>query len=586
MSPAGTSGRRAAVPGGGYARPSRRADHGLSVRCSTEDGARSRTFSFATVTGPESLTRELVDAFEVMTGPAGTWRRPSTWTEGAQAIRYLLRHLATRRPQPKSIADLTPARWATLVLSGPAGRCYADALRPLLLTCQTLPPQTRAVLTRRQNRRRAAPPQSSYSAAELRRIRVAATHTVQNAARRLAHAERLIADTRNPAADNPGLAECLTHLARTGALPRTASGAYLHPRALRAAGGPIPTIGMVFPTVAEMGALAVLLAATLGWNAGVIFEMRVPTERPDDHDQDLPTLTAALDKPRRPIVARHTTNTLVDAGPGSSGRVMNLAIEMTHTARTVLAAQVSPTDRLLVTRRDKTGRDGRLFTLGVPQAAVGYWSASAGLLDDHGAPLAITLQTLRRTVIVLRGARQHSDTTHERTYLSRDRRVREESRDVVEEGTGNAVAHAHATMRLLTDTDDGPDGRIAGGRTALTSGRRDTALGSCTDYEHSPFTPAGPCAVSFLLCLACPNAVATARHLPRLVHLHDALEQLRGSVPGSVWEADWAAHWSRLTDLLDRHATIDERSNARRQLTDTDRAIIDAVLSRRLQALR
>ena len=118
------------------------------------------------------------------------------------------------------------------------------------------------------------------------------------------------------------------------------------------------------------------------------------------------------------------------------------------------------------------------------------------------------------------------------------------------------------------------------------SGQWDTALASCTDYEHSPFTPAGPCAVSFLLCLACPNAVATARHLPRLVHLHDALEQLRGSVPGSVWDLDWAPHWSRLTDLLDRHTTIDERSNARRQLTDTDRAIIDAVLTRRLQALR
>jgi len=145
VSPAGTSGRRAALPGGGYTRPSRRADDDLAVRCSTEDGGRSRTFSFAMVVGPESLTRELVDAFEVMTGPGGTWRRPSTWTDGAQAIRYLLPHLATRRPQPTSTADLTPARWATLLLSGPAGRCYADTLRPLLLACQTLPPQTRAV---------------------------------------------------------------------------------------------------------------------------------------------------------------------------------------------------------------------------------------------------------------------------------------------------------------------------------------------------------------------------------------------------------------------------------------------------------
>ena len=101
---------------------------------------------------------------------------------------------------------------------------------------------------------------------------------MQNAARRLADAERLIADSRKPAndTDNPELAECLAHLVRTGVLPRTASGAYLHPRALRDAVGPIPTIGMVFPTVDEMGALAVLLAATQGWNAGVIVEMQVP----------------------------------------------------------------------------------------------------------------------------------------------------------------------------------------------------------------------------------------------------------------------------------------------------------------------
>ena len=69
------------------------------------------------------------------------------------------------------------------------------------------------------------------------------------------------------------------------------AGAHPHARAVREADDPIPTIGMVVPTVAEMGALAVLPAATQGWTASVIFEMQVPTERPDDHHQDIPTPT-------------------------------------------------------------------------------------------------------------------------------------------------------------------------------------------------------------------------------------------------------------------------------------------------------
>ena len=65
---------------------------------------------------------------------------------------------------------------------------------------------------------------------------------------------------------------------------------------------------------------------------------------------------------------------------------------------------------------------------------------------------------------------------------------------------------------------------------ALADGTLDTATGACLDFTHSPFSPPGqPCTASFLDCLACRNAVATRRHLPRLAWLHRALDELRGN---------------------------------------------------------
>ena len=119
---------------------------------------------------------------------------------------------------------------------------------------------------------------------------------------------------------------------------------------------------------------------------------------------------------------------------------------------------------------------------------------------------------------------------------------------------------------------------------ALVRGDLDTATGACRDFQHSPFTPAGPCSVSFLLCFACDNAVATSRHLPRMIYLHDCLSALRSAVGSAAWAADWAAHYARISDLLSTHTTDAERTALRERLTDRDRELIDQLLARRLDA--
>jgi hypothetical protein len=77
--------------------------------------------------------------------------------------------------------------------------------------------------------------------------------------------------------------------------------------------------------------------------------------------------------------------------------------------------------------------------------------------------------------------------------------------------------------------------------------------------------------VSFLLCFACRNALATARHLPRIVYLFQALESLRSVVPAAVWKADWEAHHRRVSDLLDQHTDPRQHSALLARLTGTER---------------
>jgi hypothetical protein len=59
--------------------------------------------------------------------------------------------------------------------------------------------------------------------------------------------------------------------------------------------------------------------------------------------------------------------------------------------------------------------------------------------------------------------------------------------------------------------------------------------------------------VSFLLCFACPNALATDRHLPRIVYLHEAMTGLRSALDPAAWRIDWAGHHARVTDLRHPH---------------------------------
>lgn len=208
------------------------------------------------------------------------------------------------------------------------------------------------------------------------------------------------------------------------------------------------------------------------------------------------------------------------------------------------------------------GSPAGLFRFGFSGSEVRTWKARAG-------SAGLNLRRLRRTVNVLhrRTATQNSQDVHDSIYVLRDTRAREQANPVITSGIEAAIAHAETTVRARLSRDD-------------TAGRgTDTATASCGDYRHSPFSPHGlPCRASFLLCLACPNAVVTPRHLARLAYLARVLEELRSVLPEAIWDHGWRERHERLAQLRRDCFTPAEWADALAAAGPQDRALIDQLL--------
>jgi hypothetical protein len=341
----------------------------------------------------------------------------------------------------------------------------------------------------------------------------------------------------------------------------------------------------------ELFALHVLLVASEAWNRSTLAKMTVPDHNPAAAD-DFDIHMVEIDKRRRPIRLRHTSNNLVDNGPDSPGRLMAQAIEATELARQTMALLGKPTSLLLVARAGVgQGRAGRAgFVFGVTRHGTKVFADRVGLADGDGGRRNVTLQPLRRTVQVriLKEPAHNSQEVHDDVYVLRDPSTPQAAADTIAQGLSDAVQHARTVtaMRMVLGDDadlllelaDHPE--LA---QAVIAGAADTATAACTGFTDSPHAePGQPCPASFLLCLGCRNAIGTPRHLPRLVYLRSCLDSLRGTVGEAVWDLDWREHWLRLESLLKGHTTAAQQEDALVRLTDRDRALIDDLLRRRL----
>ena len=595
----GRNRRKAALPANGYTRPASLDASSLVVTVFAENGESDGVFDFARLPGALPLRTALARALDTRSGPGGTWRSGRTAHSGYYAARDFLTHIEGLSELPESIQDITPGVWASWRMSLPATNYGAEQqgrMRQLLLTVPELPAATAKALGRRIGSR-TAPTPVSYSIEEFDVIRRAAARTFTAALHRIRrnrdHLRHWYAGDFPTGSPDYLIGEALDCVLRTGNVPVVGSRPgkrVVRQPYRRLLGGAVAekTWARLFLTPEEGFALAVLLVASEGWNRSVLHQMAVPEHDPavgEEFDIHL----VEVHKARRPVRLRYTTNNLVDTGVDSPGRLMSRAIEATELARQTLDLLGAPTDRLLVSRYRSPTKS--LFHLGVPELEVGKRCGHRGALlhTTDSRPVDVSLQRLRRTVQVRirKQPGQNSTRTHESTYILADPATREDATGVVAQGLTDAVEHARAitTIKMvlgddaevLTELADHPE--LA---RAVLSGQLDTATAACTDFHHGPSDePGQPCTASFLLCLACPNAVATRRHLPRLVYLHRALRQLRATLDATIWELDWREHHDRLDSLLTSHTTPAEQDVAVRGISDHDRALIDDFLRRR-----
>lgn len=579
----------AALPGSDWSRPASMDETGLQVTLYSETGSVEAQFDFSTLAGGIELRRAFAAAFDKQSGPNGPWRAKSTCVQGLSTVRSFLCHLSSLSDPPLTAEQISAAmvqRWQLSLPAGNPGRCKLLALRTLLPLVDGIPAETVAAVQRRIPHVQHSK-QIAYSYEEFHGIRSRATKIFNTALTRLRsnreHLQRWQSNTFAPGSADWLIGEALDHVSRTGYLPRTRvpDGVYFTPRRYyNALGGKAPeqTWGRLFLTYTEINAAITLLVASEGWNRSVIDRMPIPGYDPSAGDT-IDIYRVEINKPRRPMPSRYTTNNLLDSGADTPGRLIHHIIEATGTGRDTLRRLGTPTDRLLVWHC-AGGRSP--IRIGAPSICK--------IPNADGAPITVDLRRMRRTVqaLIRKEPAQNSRHTHDTVYRLGDPATVADAKSTVAQGLNDAVEHAQIITRMRTLLDEDAQGLVELSdhpelASALARGDLDTATGACLDFTHSPFTTASQeCTASFLLCLACPNAVATRRHLPRLIYLHKCLYDLRLIVSADVWEQDWHTHFQRLTALLMTNTTSAEQTAALAALSARDRDLIDRLLKRKL----
>jgi hypothetical protein len=409
--------------------------------------------------------------------------------------------------------------------------------------------------------------EASYSEDELRRITKHAAAVFGQAERRIAsnvaHLEQFLQGRFVEGSHEHQLGEVLRVVAETGDVPfRRWTARQLRHVPLEVSsvlGGSTSeyTWRRLYPNHVEIYAAAVLLIAQFGWNYTTTCELRVPTNL---GDPSAPIYSVQLEKRRRGAAQRYETTSLVDDGPRSAGRLISRVIAFTGPARRLRALLGNPTDRLLLHRNHQA-------RAGDPQGVVLERSAES-VPDAWVKALGgqVNFRRLRRTVVVnQRQPNQHGRDLHDSVYVLRDPATPPQVEHIVAEGVERVRRQAEAVRAAISSADEQMP---------------DTATVGCRDGLASPFTPHGvPCRASFLLCLACTNAVVMPRHLGRLGLLHEILTELRGTLPPQEWSSEWAEHYHRLRDLRQNHYTEGQWQTALADLSGSDRQLVEALMS-------
>lgn len=598
----------ATLPTANYSRPRRTDDTARIVSFTDEDG-RSWTFDFSDLTAPAGLVEDLVAAVVAGSSPGGRWRTRMTVEAAVGAARHLAGYLNTNFPGVASVADISPeVWWAWRSAREEKGRWPGgiNLARSLLSESEKLPASTRRAMRAKATKPRTRMPHNdAYSREEFTRIRSAANTQVRQASARIEanlatlRSHRSGETTARVSKLHSGTVwtagSLLDHLSGHGGLPSLRLARAAVTRGVFDLCGVTNPAQALFPSIGEIYCLMVLLVCERGFNLSVMDNLTINSFTSSDPATEDLVHTVEVDKPRRGS-RRYSTEILT----GQAGKLWQTAVRLTQPCRDTLQALGSPSDKLLIAHRNRNDLDVGPFRSDWLSGGIIDRMAPLGLLSGSGQPLTVSLRRLRLSEQVLnQRARQNTEALSEDVYRHRDSSAPEIAAETIVAGQQDALAHAKATVsvRALSAAEvaaarEDPEPVAAKlGVSVVTvklilSGQLDTPTASCTDFHRSPFAEAtgDPCPASFLVCLACPNSVITPQHLPRLVALRDALDNVATMVPRSRWELSYAEHYGRLCSVIHDNATAAEIAAARTSVTNTDRTLIEKLLGRSLDA--
>ncbi len=550
--------------------------------------------------GSHQLRLEMLRAFEVKTHT--DWRETATVFRGVITARHILGKCEEQGVETFSqlepdvygamVEDLA-AQWTEGTL-----HTFQTHARALLLAVEGLPIRTAWVAGQRQG----APPgygadRDAYSRDEFMAVQRAAQRVVRHAHRRItgAYAEALEGASLPSWRDlPPGSQE-----RRQRVLWALLTGAEPLPTGTRGrVFGDPPVTDLDYAsgnsrymsanwfllTPREALAVAALLTCREGYNVSTIERLRVADLAAGAGDAGSDFYAVLNDKPRRGR-RRYFTSIHEDvaddqsAGKSSdgnllTGRVFRLVHEATEPARHYASSRGVQSSLLLLYSPGpavKKASGDQMRTLvqhvmsGVPRE-----HREGGWMPDG---LRLDFQMLHRTfqVVAERAPTHNTRNTHVQQYLAKNPEARAEAQWTTRDGLTQLIATTHQRMalRISDESEVGAE---------VNSGAKDTATVACADITHHPVT-GEVCRDNFLMCLACDNAIATARHVPRLALLHQALEDLRSTLASKGWER-WRDHYLRLHAFLVNEVNLDEASirEAANRATKTDRLHVSRVL--------
>lgn len=600
-------GSRASRPPVGYERPPPLSEDGLRVSVVGPDRS-ERVYNFEDLMPHNPLLHSLVLGFANGSGPSGRWVSADSVRTRYANLRTFYRYLQSLPTPPGTIEEVSPAvwlEWREGIQSKHAWPGVINGVRSLLSFTPGVREDTKEAM-RRSNRRPSSRTElTAMTRAEFMRVKSRAWKIVSGAARRIrantAELETFHASTSAGSAIESRqevVGSALEELSATGAIgPKNRA-------ALDAAGCSKDDLDdwALFLTRVEAYAGMVLLVTLRGYNSSTVKGLQATHHRPDGGVDAIPIRSVKITKGRRGGRRAQSVDTLVGSNRKATNAVYDLLTELTGPARRLLEAQGKPTDPLFIARLEQNESDGspRFRTAAqLTRGSVSHrFNVAFGVMDDGGEPLQITLQRVRLTEqVVNQTARQNTDRVHDETYVLPDKSIEPEAARTVLAGQQDAIEHARATVRLRTwskedlerATEDPESAAASLGvpkdkLRMLLAGMLDTPVMACTDYENSPFSEAGPCRASFLMCFSCPNALATPNHLPRLVCLHDALKNIGSAVTPEVWSSDYLHYFQRLDHLLNTHFSQNERLVARATITMDEQRSIERLLKRGFDA--